>query len=168
MLVGIVTNRDMRFVSDGHAPGSRHHDADAVGDGPGRRDAPSAALDLLRQHKVEKLPIVDRRRPAGRPDHGQGLRQERAVPASPPRTRPGGCGWPRRSGVGEESYKRARALVEAGVDALVVDSAHGHSRNVLEMVARLKHDVPEVDVIGGNVATYDGAPRAWSRRAPTR
>ena len=60
-------------------------------------------------------------------------------------------------GVGEESYKRARALVEAGVDALVVDSAHGHSRNVLEMVARLKRDVPDVDVIGGNVATYAGA-----------
>jgi IMP dehydrogenase len=60
-------------------------------------------------------------------------------------------------GVGEESYKRARALVEAGVDALVVDSAHGHSRNVLEMVARLKADVTEVDVIGGNVATYLGA-----------
>ena len=60
-------------------------------------------------------------------------------------------------GVGEESYKRARALVEAGVDALVVDSAHGHSRNVLEMVARLKPDVPDVDIIGGNVATYAGA-----------
>jgi len=60
-------------------------------------------------------------------------------------------------GVGEESYKRARALVEAGVDALVVDSAHGHSRNVLDMVARLKADVPEVDVIGGNVATRAGA-----------
>jgi IMP dehydrogenase len=60
-------------------------------------------------------------------------------------------------GVGEESYKRARALIEAGVDALVVDSAHGHSRNVLEMVARLKNDAPELDVIGGNVATADGA-----------
>jgi IMP dehydrogenase len=60
-------------------------------------------------------------------------------------------------GVGEESYKRARTLVDAGVDALVVDSAHGHSRNVLEMVARLKQDVPHVDVVGGNVATYEGA-----------
>ena len=53
--------------------------------------------------------------------------------------------------------RAARALVDAGVDALVVDSAHGHSRNVLEMVARLKKDVPDVDVIGGNVATREGA-----------
>jgi IMP dehydrogenase len=60
-------------------------------------------------------------------------------------------------GVGEESYKRARALIDAGVDALIVDSAHGHSRNVLEMVARLKQDAPDVDIIGGNVATYSGA-----------
>jgi len=60
-------------------------------------------------------------------------------------------------GWGEESYKRARTLVDAGVDALVVDSAHGHSRNVLEMVARLKIDVPDIDIIGGNVATYAGA-----------
>src|SRR6185437_6848064 len=59
-------------------------------------------------------------------------------------------------GVGDESYKRARTLVDAGVDILVVDTAHGHSTAVLEMVSRLKRDV-SVDIIGGNIATREGA-----------
>ena len=59
-------------------------------------------------------------------------------------------------GVGEDAYKRARTLVEAGVDVLVVDTAHGHQRAVLDMVGRLKSDTV-VDIVGGNVATYAGA-----------
>jgi IMP dehydrogenase len=59
-------------------------------------------------------------------------------------------------GVGEESYKRARALVDAGVDVLMVDTAHGHNRQVIEMVSRLKKETA-VEVVGGNVATYAGA-----------
>ncbi len=61
-------------------------------------------------------------------------------------------------GVGEESYARAMTLVEAGVDVLMVDTAHGHSRRVLEMVAKLRAEVGDsVDVVGGNVATRAGA-----------
>ena len=59
-------------------------------------------------------------------------------------------------GVGEDAEKRADALVSAGVDFLVVDTAHGHSEAVLEMVRRLKKD-SHVDIVGGNVATYEGA-----------
>lgn len=58
--------------------------------------------------------------------------------------------------MGEDAYKRARTLVDAGVDVLIVDTAHGHQRAVLEMVARLKKDVA-IDIVGGNVATYAGA-----------
>jgi IMP dehydrogenase len=114
------------------------------------------ALDLLRRHKVEKLPIVDARGglaglitvkdfakseqyPYATKDPAGRLRVAAAV------------------GVGDDSYKRARALVDAGVDAIVVDSAHGHSRNVIDKISRLKRDVPEVDVVGGNVATLEGA-----------
>ena len=61
-----------------------------------------------------------------------------------------------RSGVGEDSYKRALAVVEAGVDFVVVDTAHGHARAVVDMVSRLKRDT-SVDVVGGNVATRAGA-----------
>jgi IMP dehydrogenase len=114
------------------------------------------ALGLLRQHKVEKLPIVTE---AGRlaglitvKDFAKSVQYPSATKDAAGRLRVAAA-----VGVGEESYKRARALADAGVDALIVDSAHGHSRNVLEMVARLKVDVPDVDIIGGNVATYVGA-----------
>jgi len=114
------------------------------------------ALGLLRRHKVEKLPIVDGSgRLAGLitvKDFAKSVQYPNSTKDPAGRLRVAGA-----VGVGDESYKRARALVEAGIDALVVDSAHGHSRNVLEMVARLKADVPEVDVIGGNVATRAGA-----------
>jgi IMP dehydrogenase len=60
-------------------------------------------------------------------------------------------------GVGEDGYKRARTLIDAGVDVLMVDTAHGHARAVLDTVNRIKRDVPAVDVVGGNVATYAGA-----------
>lgn len=154
-LVGIVTNRDMRFVTDGATP---------VREIMTRMPLVTArvgvtkeeALALLRQHKVEKLPIVDdanrlrglitvkdfaksEQFPNATKDDAGRLRVAAAV------------------GVGDDAYKRARTLVDAGVDVLVVDSAHGHSRNVVEMVARLKKDVPTVDVVGGNVATYAGA-----------
>src|SRR5258705_540674 len=113
-------------------------------------------LDLLRRHKVEKLPIVtDTGRLAGLitvKDFAKSEQYPYATKDPAGRLRVAAA-----VGVGEESYKRARTLVDAGVDALVVDSAHGHSRNVLEMVARLKADVPDIDIIGGNVATYAGA-----------
>jgi len=155
LLVGIVTNRDMRFVTD---PTVLVRDimtpmplvTAPVGVGT------DAALDLLRRHKVEKLPIVtDAGRLAGLitvKDFAKSVQYPNATKDSAGRLRVAAA-----VGVGEESYKRARALVEAGVDAIVVDSAHGHSRNVLEMVARLKQDVPDIDIIGGNIATYDGA-----------
>ena len=155
LLVGIVTNRDMRFVTD---PTVLVRDimtpmplvTAPVGVGT------DAALDLLRRHKVEKLPIVtDAGRLAGLitvKDFAKSVQYPNATKDSAGRLRVAAA-----VGVGEESYKRARALIEAGVDAIVVDSAHGHSRNVLEMVARLKQDVPDIDIIGGNIATYDGA-----------
>jgi IMP dehydrogenase len=155
MLVGIVTNRDMRFVSDASV---------AVRDIMTPMPLVTAtvgvttdqALDLLRRHKVEKLPIVaDGGRLAGLitvKDFAKSEQYPYATKDPAGRLRVAAA-----VGVGEESYKRARTLVDAGVDALVVDSAHGHSRNVLEMVSRLKQDVPDVDVIGGNIATYEGA-----------
>jgi IMP dehydrogenase len=154
-LVGIVTNRDMRFVSDKSA---RVHE---VMTHMPLVTAPvgvtqSAALDLLRKHKVEKLPLVD---DAGRlrglitvKDFAKSEQFPFAAKDPAGRLRVAAA-----VGVGEDAYKRARALVDAAVDVIVVDSAHGHSRNVLEMVTRLKRDVPEVDLIGGNVATFEGA-----------
>jgi len=154
-LVGIVTNRDMRFVSDKSIRVRDVMTPMPLVTAPVGVSA-ADALDLLRRHKVEKLPLVD---PSGRlrglitvKDFAKSEQFPHATKDAAGRLRVAAA-----VGVGEESYKRARALVDAAVDVLVVDSAHGHSRNVLEMVARLKRDVPEVDVIGGNVATFDGA-----------
>jgi IMP dehydrogenase len=154
VLVGIVTNRDIRFETDFSRPVRDVMTAmPLVTARVGVSD--DEALDLLRQHKIEKLPLVD---PAGRlrglitvkdftkrdqfPDASKDAAGRLLVAAA--------------VGVGEESYKRARTLVEAGVDILVVDTAHGHSSGVLEMVSRLKREVT-VDVIGGNIATREGA-----------
>jgi IMP dehydrogenase len=154
MLVGIVTNRDMRFVTDKTALVRDVMTAMPLVTAPvGVTKAD--ALGLLRHHKVEKLPLVD---PSGRlaglitvKDFAKSEQYPNATKDPAGRLRVAAA-----VGVGDDSYKRARTLVDAGVDAIVVDSAHGHSRNVLEMVARLKNDV-DVDVIGGNIATYAGA-----------
>ena len=154
-LLGIVTNRDMRFVSD---KSTRVRDVMTpmpLVTAPVGVSA-ADALDLLRQHKVEKLPLVD---DAGRlrglitvKDFAKSEQFPYATKDDAGRLRVAAA-----VGAGEEAYKRARALVDAAVDVVVVDASHGHSRGVLEMVARLKRDVPEVDIIGGNVATYAGA-----------
>jgi IMP dehydrogenase len=154
-LVGIVTNRDMRFVTDKSALVRDVMTAMPLVTAPIGVTA-ADALGLLRLHKVEKLPIVD---PSGRlaglitvKDFAKSEQYPHATKDPAGRLRVAAA-----VGVGDDSYKRARTLVDAGVDAIVVDSAHGHSRNVLEMIARLKADVVDLDVIGGNVATYAGA-----------
>ena len=155
MLVGIVTNRDMRFVPDKSVPVREIMTPMPLVTAP-VGVSPDDALALLRRHKVEKLPIVDSSgRLAGLitvKDFAKSEQYPNATKDEAGRLRVAAA-----VGVGEEAYKRARTLVDAGVDALVVDSAHGHSRNVLEMVARLSRDVPDVDVVGGNVATRAGA-----------
>src|SRR4051812_25032800 len=153
-LVGIVTNRDMRFVSD---PSIRVRDIMTVAPLVTARVGVSKdeALALLRRHKVEKLPIVDG---AGKL---RGLITVKDFSKSEkfPHATKDGAGRLRVAaavGVGEDSYKRARTLIDAGLDIVMVDTAHGHNRQVVEMVARLKKET-SVDVVGGNVATFEGA-----------
>jgi IMP dehydrogenase len=157
LLLGIVTNRDLRFETDrGRRVGEVMTKAPLVTGPVGI--APEDAIALLAQHKVEKLPLVD--------DGGRlrGLftvkdfvkREE--YPLAPKddaaRLRVGAA-----IGVFEDAWKRAMLLVDAGGDVLVVDMAHGHSRGVLEMIARLKAEpaAAHVDVVGGNVATREAA-----------
>ncbi|HEY0494787.1 MAG TPA: IMP dehydrogenase [Kutzneria sp.] len=155
-LIGIITNRDMRFEVDHHRPVR-----EVMTQGPLVTAqvgvSAEAALGLLRRHKIEKLPIVD----------GNGklrglitVKDFVKTEQYPNATKdPDGrliCGA--AVGVGDDAYARAMSLAEAGVDVLMVDTAHGHSRSVLEMVARLKKDLGDtVDIVGGNVATRVGA-----------
>jgi IMP dehydrogenase len=154
VLVGIVTNRDMRFEDDLSRP---------VREVMTRMPlvtaqvgiSPEDALAVLAARKVEKLPLVDA---DGRlrglftvKDFVKADRYPHATKDPSGRLVVGAA-----VGVGEDAEKRARALVEAGVDFLVVDTAHGHSRAVVDMVRLLKQRTA-VDVVGGNVATRAGA-----------
>jgi len=155
-LVGIITNRDMRFEMDHSRPVHEvmtHAPLITAKIGV----SAEAALGLLRRNKLEKLPIVD----------GAGIlrglitiKDFNKTEKYPLATKDpdGRLVVAAAVGVGEESYARAMTLVEAGVDVVMVDTAHGHSRRVLEMVAKLRAEIGDsVDVVGGNVATRSGA-----------
>jgi len=156
-LLGIVTNRDMRFEDDPNRPvGEVMTPMPLVTGWPG---IPSdEALKLLARHKIEKLPLVD---PDGRlrglitlKDYVKSDKYPLASKDPQGRLRVGAA-----IGFFGDAWERAMMLVDAGVDAIIVDTAHGHSRGVLEMIARLKAEpaAAEVDIIGGNVATHAGA-----------
>lgn len=152
-LVGIVTNRDMRFEED-----QARLVKDVMTKMPLITGTPGMngddALALLRVNKIEKLPLVDS---AGKltglitvKDYVKSDRYPLATKDSSGRLMVGAA-----IGVGEDAFERGMALVDAGVDVLIVDTAHGHQRAVLEMVARMKSST-KVQVIGGNVATREG------------
>jgi IMP dehydrogenase len=155
-LVGIITNRDMRFEVD-----QNKRVAEVMTKAPlvtAREGVTAdAALGLLRRNKIEKLPIVD----------GQGkltglitvkdfVKTEQhplATKDSDGRLLVGAA-----VGVGDDAWDRAMALVDAGADVLIVDTAHAHNRRVLDMVGKLKAEAGDrVEVIGGNVATRSAA-----------
>jgi len=154
VLVGIVTNRDIRFVADHQRRVTEVMTpmplvTAAVG------VAREEALRLLGSNKIEKLPLVDS---AGRlrglitvKDFTKSEKFPDATKDSAGRLVTGAA-----VGVGEDAKRRAQALIDAGADFLVVDTAHGHSQAVLDMVAQLKAN-SKIEVIGGNVATRAGA-----------
>ncbi len=156
-LVGIVTNRDLRFETD-----MDRRVADVMTKAPlvtGRVGiSGDEAMALLGRHKVEKLPLVD---DDGRlrglitvKDFTKSEQFPLATKDDAGRLRVGAA-----IGFFDDAWKRAMTLVEAGVDVLFVDTANGHARGVLEMVSRLKAEpaAAHVDVVGGNVATRAGA-----------
>jgi IMP dehydrogenase len=160
-LVGIVTNRDIRFERD-HS--RRVHDVMTpmpLITAPVGVSADDA-LTLLRRHKIEKLPIVDDRQQLRGLITVKDFTKREQYPQAT-KDADGRLVVGAAIGVGEDAYKRAQALVAAGVDFLVVDTAHGHQRAVPEMVRRIKTDMPTgvdgrpLDVVGGNVATAAGA-----------
>ena len=155
-LVGIITNRDMRFERDFNRRVSEVMTAMPLvvaRDGVSKQEA----LSLLSANKVEKLPIVDADgKLSGLITVKDFVKSEQYPNAS--KDTQGRLLVAAGIGTGEDSYERAGLLVEAGVDALVVDSAHAHNNRVLEMVTRVKKDFGErVDVIGGNLATREAA-----------
>lgn len=156
-LVGIVTNRDMRFEDDPRRPvGEVMTPMPLVTGWPGISS--EEALALLAKHKIEKLPLVDAdgklRGLITLKDYVKSDKYPMASKDPQGRLRVGAA-----IGFFGDAWDRAMQLVDAGVDAIVVDTAHGHSQGVLDMIRRLKAEpsASEVDIIGGNVATYAGA-----------
>jgi IMP dehydrogenase len=159
-LVGIVTNRDMRFVLEVQRPTTLVKDVMTpmpliVGKVGISSDE---AMALLAQHRIEKLPLVDdNNRLRGLitvKDYVKSEKYPNAAKDGAGRLLVGAA-----VGVGADAWERSMALIEAGADLLVVDTAHGHNSAVLEMIKKLKKEpfAKNSDIIGGNIATTEGA-----------
>ena len=154
LLVGILTNRDLRFESNLHQPVSALMTSRDLVTAPVGTTL-DEANEILRRHKLEKLPVVDA---AGRL---QGLItvkdiQKRIEFPLSTKDEQGRLRVGAAVGVGPDGFERAGALVDAEVDVLVVDTAHGHSLAVIEMVRRVKSEW-DVQVIAGNIVTAEAA-----------
>jgi IMP dehydrogenase len=149
--VGILTARDIRFEKNLDQPVSVLMTTKLVTVSPGVR--PDEAKELLHKHRIEKLLVVENGKLIGLvtiKDLLQADRNPLAVKDDRGRLRVGAA-----IGPGPDRLTRMDALVEAGVDVLVVDTAHGHSKGVLDTVAEAKKRHPKIDVVGGNIATAD-------------
>jgi IMP dehydrogenase len=154
ILVGILTNRDLRFESDPSQPVSALMTDRNLVTAPVGTTLDEAS-EILHRNKVEKLPVVDAE---GRlrglitvKDISKRIAYPDATKDESGRLRVGAA-----VGVGNDALERAAALVDAEVDVLVVDTAHGHSHGVLEIVRRLKAE-HDVELVAGNIATADAA-----------
>jgi len=154
-LVGILTNRDLRFENDTSQPVSALMTSDGLVTAPVGTTLVEAER-LLHRHRIEKLPVVDAdgvlKGLITVKDIQKRIEFPLATKDTHGRLRVGAA-----VGVGPDAFERAQALVAAGADVLVVDTAHGHSRGVVDMVARVKAIAGEFEVIAGNIATGEAA-----------
>lgn len=155
-IVGIVTNRDLRFETNLKQPVKNvmtpRERLITVSEGASKKEI----MGLLHQHRLERLLVIDKE------DRLKGLITVKDIQKSTDhpnaskdeqeRLRVGAA-----VGVGEDTIERVELLVEAGVDVIVVDTAHGHSQGVLDRINWIKKNYPKTDVIGGNIATADAA-----------
>ncbi|TDE32957.1 IMP dehydrogenase [Actinomadura sp. 6K520] len=154
VLVGIVTNRDMRFETDLSRPVREVMTPMPLITAPVdvTRDE---AFRLLAGNKVEKLPLVDADGRLKGLITTKDFTKSEQYPHST-KDADGRLLVAAAVGVGEDAIRRARALIEAGTDVIIVDTAHGHSKGVADTIAVIKNNAP-VEVVGGNVATHAGA-----------
>ncbi|MEN9511755.1 MAG: dehydrogenase [Bacteroidota bacterium] len=154
-LVGIITNRDLRFEKDVNRLVADVMTRDRLVTAPEKTDL-SRAKDIMQEFKIEKLPIVD----------AQGILKGLITFKDIEKLRnyPKACKDSRGRllvgaavGVTADTLERVTALVQAGVDVVAIDTAHGHSRGVIDEVSRIKAAFPELQIIAGNVATGEAA-----------
>lgn len=154
-LVGIITNRDMRFISDYDAPISEHMTSEQLVTAEVGTDLETAER-ILHEHRIEKLPLVD--------DNGRlsgliTIKDIEKVIEFPNAAKDefGRLLVAAAVGVTSDTFERAEALFEAGADAIIIDTAHGHSAGVLRKIAEIRAHFPDKTLIAGNIATAEGA-----------
>jgi IMP dehydrogenase len=154
-LIGIVTNRDLRFETQMNRPVREVMTSKNIITTTQKTDLEKAA-EILQKHKIEKLPVVDG------DNFLIGLITYKDITKS--KDRPGSCkdaqGRLRVAagvGVATDGLDRITALIEADVDAIVIDTAHGHTRGVLALLKRAKKEFPNVDIVAGNIGTAEAA-----------
>ncbi|MFK0299763.1 IMP dehydrogenase [Brevundimonas sp. NPDC090276] len=152
-LVGMLTNRDMRFEGDPSIKASAlmtTGDLITVREGAGREEA----WNLLRTRKIERVIVVDEDYRAVGLITMKDIEKAQAFPNAA-KDEQGRLLVGAASTVGDAGYERAMALAEAGADVVVIDTAHGHSASVAQVVERIKRENNRLQIIAGNVATYD-------------
>ncbi|HER0000322.1 TPA: IMP dehydrogenase [Streptococcus pyogenes] len=154
-LVGIITNRDMRFISDYNAPISEHMTSEHLVTAAVGTDLETAER-ILHEHRIEKLPLVDN---SGRLSGLITIKDIEKVIEFPHAAKDefGRLLVAAAVGVTSDTFERAEALFEAGADAIVIDTAHGHSAGVLRKIAEIRAHFPNRTLIAGNIATAEGA-----------
>lgn len=153
-LVGIITNRDMRFIHDYSIKISEVMTRDHLVTAPVGTTLQEAEI-ILQQHKIEKLPLVDSSNVLKGlitiKDIEKAIQFPNAAKDAQGRLLVGAA-----IGISKDTAERAEALVKAGVDVITVDSAHGHHINIIEAVRELRNRYPNLTIIAGNVATGEG------------
>ncbi|OJU11571.1 MAG: IMP dehydrogenase, partial [Caulobacterales bacterium 68-7] len=154
-LAGILTSRDVRFETDLATPASAlmtRNGLITVREGVGQAEA----RELVRKHKIERLIVVDEEGRAVGLVTVKDMEKAEAYPLAA-KDEKGRLLVGAASTVGDAGFERSMALVDAGVDVVVIDTAHGHSKSVADAVSRLRREANRVQIIAGNIATYDAA-----------
>lgn len=153
-LIGILTNRDLRFVHDYNTVISEVMTSENLVTAPVGTTLQDAEM-ILQKHKIEKLPLVDEDNVLKGlitiKDIEKAIQFPRAAKDAQGRLLVGAA-----IGISKDTFERAEALVKAGVDVITVDSAHGHHINIIDSVRRLREVYPDLTIIAGNVATGEG------------
>ncbi|MGW8826636.1 IMP dehydrogenase [Paenibacillus lautus] len=153
-LIGILTNRDLRFVHDYNTVISEVMTSENLVTAPVGTTLQDAEM-ILQKHKIEKLPLVDEDNVLKGlitiKDIEKAIQFPRAAKDAQGRLLVGAA-----IGISKDTFERAEALVKAGVDVITVDSAHGHHINIIDSVRKLRELYPDLTIIAGNVATGEG------------
>ncbi len=154
-LVGILTNRDVRFATDKKQPVYELMTKDHLVTAKSNISK-TEAKHLLHKNKIERILIVDNDGNCVGLITGKDIEKSKQFPHAC-KDSEGRLRVAAAVGVGKDGFKRAESLIEAGVDILMIDTAHGHSKGVIDAVREIKKLYPKIDLIGGNIATSEAA-----------